>query len=161
MTWLLRFWWSVPVIALVAALLVTRGTLADTKATLADTRAAYEAFQSDVKTKTAQAKADDAAHALDVQNQHDDLNQEVANAYQSKLDDMGKRYAALRMQLTEAQTHSGVGGAANVSGPVAGTGHALTAAQSDRLLNLLREADENTLKLIALQRAASEQAKVR
>lgn len=155
-----RFWWSIPIVALTVALVITRSTLASTKTDLALTIASYENFQARVSAGTAQAKADDALHALDVQTQHTTLNQEVTHAYQDKLTDLGKRYDALRVQLAAEADSSGGGGSA-MSGAVAGPRCALTASQEDGLLEILRDAEAETLKLVALQQAASEQAEVK
>lgn len=146
---------------LIAALFITRGTLAEVKAERDAIQSNFHQFQADVKAQTAKAEVEDLRNVVAVKGQQESLNVEVVNAYEAKLADLGKRYNALRMQSSEARTNSGGSDSKSVPKPVAGSGCLVGPAEEDGFLGILRDAEENTVKLIELQDAVKRQAGIK
>jgi hypothetical protein len=70
---------------------------------------------ADVKAKTAQAKADDAAHAKAVETHQNAISQESSDDYQKQLAVVRADYAR-RVRAAEAAAHSSGGGSPSVPG---------------------------------------------
>jgi hypothetical protein len=85
-------------------------------AELAQTRRDMEAERERVRSRTALARAEDAAHAARVEREQADISKEVTNDYQKQLADLRRRYDALRLQPGGAAADPGGRGDAAVSG---------------------------------------------
>jgi hypothetical protein len=121
-------------------------------------QSAFRETIANVRRATAQAKADDAAHALKVERDQTNRTQEVSSEYQARLADLRRRYDALRMQPGPAKVglgNSGGGGAAPVPGLPEPAGGPDAAAAPDRF-----NAEANALQLEELQRWIREQQAV-
>lgn len=65
-------------------------------------QSAFRETVANVRRATAQAKADDAAHALKVEREQVNRTEERSNEYQTRLADLRRRYDALRVQQRPA-----------------------------------------------------------
>lgn len=80
-------------------------------------QSAFRETVANVRRATAQAKAEDAAHALKVERNQVHVTQEVSNEYQARLADLRRRYDALRLRAGAAKVglgNPGRGGTAPV-----------------------------------------------
>lgn len=117
--------------------------------------AALTSTIQDVRAKTAQAKTDDAARAKASEQAQAMANKGSSDAYRIQLAALRARYDALRVRAgTTGGANPGSGGSAAVPGADAIAGGVDGPADSDRLFGFAYAADENTLKLLRLQRAA-------
>ena len=104
------------------------------------------------RSRTAQAKAEDQAHAARVERDQDHVSKEVSNDYQIQLGDLRRRYDALRLHAAAPAADPDGGGAkAMPQIPVAARG-ADDATGEDRLPGAdALIASEQALRLQALQ----------
>lgn len=147
-----RFWWAVPIVALLVWALVLRGNLAGARADLA---AEQSAHQQSIANWGAAANT---ARLLDLQNkqlveaQQAAQSRRIADDYEARIADARARAAGLaagsvRPEATAAD--QGGGGAASVSGVPGAASGADETADEDRLSGSLGAADA----LIATEQA--------
>ncbi|MGE5722448.1 MAG: hypothetical protein ACM3YM_08290 [Sphingomonadales bacterium] len=121
------------------------GRLRDAAATLARER-------EEVRSRTALAKAEDAARAARVERDQSRVSQEVSNDFQKQLADLRRRDDALRLSRRAAAADSGGGGGAPVPGlPDAARGADGPAGQDGLPAADALIASEQALRLKALQ----------
>jgi hypothetical protein len=123
-------------------------------------QSAFRETVANVRAKTAQAKADDAAHALKVERDQVNRTQEVSSEYQARLAALRSRYDALRVRTGASQVGLGNprrGGTAPVPGvPDPAGGPDAATAPGDFQFN----AEANAIQLQELQRWVREQQAV-
>lgn len=113
---------------------------------------AFDKTVSDVRLKTEQAHVADLQNARAKEQAQVAVNQESSREYQEKLSELRSRYNALRVRPAST-ANSGSGTGTGMSNPATASGGSDGESYSDRLFRLAYAADENTLKLIALQEA--------
>jgi hypothetical protein len=165
-----RFWWSIPMLGLLIALGVTRHSLASTKRDLAacnkhgaEVQAAYDQFAADVRAKTAQAKAADAAHAAAVLAQQKSISERTVDDYKAQIAAVRERAARIvRSGSNAPATNSSSGGNPRVPSSSQGAGRTDGATPEDRLSDSdALIATEQAIQLQALQQWVREQEGVR
>lgn len=134
-------------------------------------------LQADIRTKTAEAKAADEAHARAVETAQSTISNEVSHDYETKLAALRARLDQLRRAPAQAVAArgggseqpdvSGLPGSArepdDTAGPARLSGGGVEAPDvnpRDRMLGLAFEADVIAERLISLQRWVAEQLKV-
>lgn len=115
-----------------------------------------EIMLAEVSRKVAEAKAADEAHARESEQLQQKVTNDVSKDYQARLADARARADGLRAQLARGGGKQGVSSVSSPSGgPDAATGgHGLSL---ETAVSLMLAADENTEKLIALQRWVRQQ----
>lgn len=153
---LLRFWKPLAVVALILALITgARLYIGHVDRTARAEQAAAD--EAAVKLAMAEAKAADTARARAVEAQQDKVTSDVSTDYQRQLVALRARYDGL---LASSKADRGGGRTADMpSFPDAASGLDVCAS-ADGLFGLARDADENTIKLVALQAWVAGQAKV-
>lgn len=156
-----RFWPAIPIIGLVIALMLTRNTLSSVKNDRDAWKAAHAQLKSDVRGKTAEAKAADAVHVIRVERDQSTVTQETDRDYQTQLADLRRRYDALRVRAGAAKTNPGGGGSPAVPSVPGTAGSADGAAAQEGLPpEDALIASEQALQLDALQKWVRGQAAV-
>lgn len=146
------------VVGLVAALLLTRATLAGVKGKLAAEQAAHQLTVAGYRKAAAEAAAQDRANALRVEREQKEITDAVSTDYQAKLAALRVRYDSM---LAKAPANPRGGGIARVpeTSPAAGRPDA-AAADHGFSLDARLIASEQALQLQALQEWVRQQAAV-
>lgn len=130
--------------ALALGLVLTRGKLETEKA---NTKALTSMYQA----ASAQASANAVIKARAIETLHASATNKGSQDYETKRADLGRRYAAASVPASQA--HSSGPGRTGLPGAAAVPGQPDDPAICDGLsFRLAREADENTLKLVELQK---------
>lgn len=113
-------------------------------------------LEKDVRLRTAEAKAKDAAHAAKVEGRQRAVSEGEAYVYKAQLDALRARIDELRKQAT---ANSGGGGIPAMSGPASAAAGAPGPTETARLvpdlearLTLIENCETNTLQVQAWQR---------
>lgn len=134
-----------------------KGSLAASQRQVTAERSAH--VQTITRYRIAQdlAQQEEAKRLARVQGEQERISDNVSQDYARELDALRARYARLRAQ---ARTAGGAPSGVSVPAVPGSSGGTDAAAGSDRLLDVLLAADENTAKLIALQRWVAQQTGV-
>lgn len=111
-----RRWREALILSLAAALMVTRGTLADRTQQLQRTATAFQATVDAWRAGTELAKQMDALNAARVRSEQDAISKGIVDGYEARLADVRVRYDRLRGQSAA----SGAGGGGNTAVPGSG-----------------------------------------
>jgi hypothetical protein len=123
-------------------------------------QSAFRETVANVRRVTAQAQADDAAHALKVERDQANRTQEVSSEYQARLADLRSRYDALRLRTGAPEIRLGNPGG-SAAAPVPGLPN--PAGRPDAAPapgDLQFNAEANAIQLEELQRWVRDQAGV-
>lgn len=107
-----RFWWAIPILGLVAALLITRGTLERRTEALEACKANHTQFVADVKSKTELARLRDAENKARVEREQEKIRSENDAQIRSRI----AAARADRVRTATAKAHPGSGGNPSVPG---------------------------------------------
>lgn len=155
------YWKEIAVGGVVLALALgfwVRGQRIETlEARLDAERARYEQQVSDYRAAYDKARADAVEAARKVETEQERITHEVSADYQARLADVRARYSRL---LAEANADPRDAGKADLPGVSDAAGGITCSSDNNRLLEVIYAADENTIKLIALQNWVTEQQKV-
>lgn len=121
------------------------------------TKAAFKQQVSDYRAAYDKARADAVEAARKVETEQERITHEVSADYQARLADVRARYSRL---LAEANADSNNDNGKDLSSVSIPTGRIACPSDNNRLLEVIYAADENTIKLIALQNWVTEQQKV-
>ena len=116
-----------------------------TRSTLATARAEHKAFIAEVERQTAQARADDMAHARAVEAAQAKTATEVSSAYQNDLAALRARYDRLRASAAQG---GGGGKSLPVAAEVPSGSDAASACEDPQLMF---DAQADALQLTAIQ----------
>lgn len=157
---------KIALIGALGALLLSAGLgtgLVLTRARLATVKAEYAGFIDKVEATTQRIRALGLERKVRVMKAQNDITVEISNGYATDLADLRSRYQRLR-----AQANSGRGRASSVpvvppttSGFNVCTGYpGLLCVPTETAVDLMQQADENTLKLVRLQQWVGKQVTV-
>ena len=122
------------------------------KSELSQAETLIEQERALARSRAAQAKAEDQAHAARVERGQDHVSQEVSNDYQTRLDDLRRRYDALRLHAAAPAADPNGGGAKAMPPiPVAARGADGAAGEDGLSDGDALIASEQALRLKALQ----------
>ena len=153
-----KFWWVLPVAALLVALLVTDGKLQRARTDLANeqkahlaTKAAAQQTDANYRQATAQAQLDAKANAERVRAEQERATQETVNEYEAMAAATAERYRSLQQRVRAFEANTSGPGGAGVSLAGAATCAAYAGTPCEEIPPLLNEAELNTNQLLALQ----------
>jgi hypothetical protein len=159
-----KLWWSLPIIGLGIALMLTRSTLANTKqdrdhwaGLFHQEKAAFAGTVANYRAAQKVAEDRDRAHAARVEADQRKVNQEKSHEYQARLDALRARFERVR-HGEGGQADRGSAGTAGVPG-VPGSSERFDGAAAPGDLQFNAEA--NAIQLEELQRWVREQAGIR
>lgn len=109
-----RFWWAIPILGLVIALFITRGTLERRTEALEGCKAVHAQFVADVKAKTELARISDAAHAARVERDQTQVTMETNDEIRRRI---AAAVAGVRVRNTGQADSGGSGGTDLSSAP--------------------------------------------
>lgn len=168
MTWLLiarRFWWAVPILALLMWGLRVDHLRAGYKADLAQeirdharTQSAFDQTVQGYRAASDLAKRAAQANVVRVKAEQSAITERATNDLESRLAATGAAYDRLRSRTAAADP--GSTGEAAMPGTGATSGCPYGAADCAGLLTTLKEAEDNTSRLVALQSWVAAQAAV-
>lgn len=145
-----RFWWALPILGLVAALFVTRGTLADVRKAYALEQAAHRQTIANYRAAAEARKASDLANVQRVNTAQANISREISDDYATRLASVRADFAERVRHATQGNT--GGPGGADLPGPGTTARRVDEAAGEAKLpLKDALIASEQAEQLIALQ----------
>lgn len=152
-----RFWWAIPTLGLAIALFLTRGALERRTAQWEAEKSAHLQTVANYRAAAETARRKDLENVQRVNAEQQAITERITHEYESKLASAGAGYQRL---LATAKAHSSRPGAADLSGTSEAACRAFSGTDCNSIPPLLKAAQDNTDKLIALQAWNRDQAAV-